>query len=264
MRIGYNQATSMKHSSLEADVALCAAHGFDGLEMQTDLMDRYMSAHSPDDLRALFADSGIKAFPVNAFVGFNIQSDGNPARLRYLCGCAKATGAGALILVPALRDISLDQTAEAIKGYTATAAEYGVSMALEFLGFAESSVRSLEQAAAIADQIPGLKLVLDCAHIMGGTTGPATILQLRPERIETVHINDLTRKPSEVYSDSDRVWPGDGDLGLSVILKNLKAIGYDGIVSVELFNEEYWEWPADEIFKTAIQKTRAVIEGVAS
>jgi len=67
-----------------------------------------------------------------------------------------------------------------------------------------------------------------------------------------VHINDLVWKPSGIYSDSDRVWPGGGNMGLTEILRNLRAIGYDGRVSVELFNEEYWEWPTDVIFKTAM------------
>ena len=261
MRVGYNQATSMKHSSLEDDVGLCKAYGFDGLEMQTILMDKYMFTHSLDDLHDLFKNSGIKALPVNAFTDFNIQSGENRKRLQYLCGCAQAAGAEALILVPALQNISLEQTVEAIGGYAATAAEHGVRLALEFLGFAESSVKSLEEAIFVADQVPDLKLVLDCAHIMGGITDLSSILKLRPERIEAVHINDLRRKPPGGYSDSDRVWPGDGDMGLSEIFENLKVIGYEGIVSVELFNEEYWEWPTEEIYRTAMGKAAAFFRG---
>ena len=261
MRIGYNQATSMKHSSLETDVALCRENGFDGLEMQTALMDRYMNSHSLGDLRGLFADNKVKALPVNAFTDFNIHSEENRNRLQYLCDCAQAAGAEALILVPALQEISLEQTIEAIGGYMATAAGYGLRLALEFLGFAESSVKSLEEAVFVADRVPGLKLVLDCAHIMGGTTDPSAILKLKPERIEAVHVNDLLRKPSGIYSDSDRVWPGDGNMGLSVIFKNLKTIGYDGVVSVELFNEAYWALPAEDIWKTAMQKVKAFLTG---
>ena len=259
MQIGYNQATSMKYSSLEADVALCKKYGFDGLEMQTALMDKYMSLHSLNDLKELFCNSGVKAFPINAFTDFNIPGEGNNARLSYLCECANAAGADTVILVPGLREISPAETVEAIGNYAGIAAGYGIGLALEFLGFAESSVCSLEEACAIAEHIPGLRLVLDCAHIMGGTTDPSAILKLSQERIASVHINDLRCKQSGIYSDSDRVWPGDGDMILPEILQNLKTIGYDGIISIELFNEEYWGWPVEDIFAAAMEKTKACL-----
>lgn len=258
MLIGYNQATSIKHSSLEKDVMLSKKHGFDGLEVQKPLLDKYMETHTYEDLHTLFASNGVKALPVNAFCDFNLKREGSMQQLDYLCRCAAAAGAEALILVPALCDISPERTIEAIQGYVPAAARYGVKLALEFLGFAESSVRSLETAGAIAEKA-GVGLVLDCAHIMGGTTNPASILALKPEQIITVHINDLNRKLSGIYSDSDRVWPGDGNMALAEILGNLRTIGYDGLFSVELFNEDYWEWPDDEIYKTAMQKTRAVL-----
>ena len=254
----------MKVSSLETDVTMCKKYGFYGLEMQTALMDPYMSAHSPDDLKTLFAGSGVKALPVNAFTDFNLPMEGHAARLRYLCECARAAGTDTVILVPALQNISQEETVKAIKGYTGIASEYGVTLALELLGFAESSVRTLHEAVSIADQIPGLRLVLDCAHIMAGNTDLSDILKLDPERIAAVHINDLIMKPSGVYSDSDRVWPGDGNMSLAEIFGNLKTIKYNGIVSIELFNEEYWKWPVDDIFAEAMRKTKAFIENTVN
>jgi len=257
--IGYNQATSMKHSDLETDVAMCKKYGFDGLEMQTALMDKYMQNHSLDDLGNLFRENGVKALPVNAFCDFNIQSEENTERLHYLCRCARASGANEMIIVPAQSDISAEDSVKAIKGFLPVTNEYGVELGLEFLGFASSSVRSLEEALAIADQIDGLRLILDCAHIMGGTTELSTILKLTPQRIMSVHINDLNMKQTGEHKDSDRVLPGDGDMGLGAIIENLRAIGYDGLFSIELFSEEIWEWDVDEVFATAMQKTRKML-----
>ena len=260
MLIGYNQATAMKQSDLETDVAMCKKYGFDGIEMQTALMDKYMETHSLDDLGNLFRDSGVKALPVNAFCDFNIQSEENTERLHYLCRCARASGSNEMILVPAQRDISIEETVRVIKEFLPVTNDYGVELGLEFLGFAASSVRSLEDALAIAGQIDGLRFILDCAHIMGGTTELSTILKLKPQQIMTVHINDLNMKQSGEHKDSDRVLPGDGDMSLHAIIKNLRAIGYDGLFSIELFNEEIWEWPIDEVFATAMQKTRKMLD----
>jgi len=255
MLIGYNQATSMKHSTLENDLELCKKYGYYGLEMQTDLMDKYMETHTPEDLRKLFADSGVKALPVNALTSFNIRSEEQDKRFHYICSCAQAAGAEAVILVAAMKDISLEASAEAARHYLAIAGGYGLRLALEFMGVPGCSVKSLEEASCIADKAPGLKLVLDCAHMMAGPTDYATILKLIPEKIESVHIDDICRNMSGVYSDADRVWPGDGNMGLDEIFKNLNTIGYDGLVSVEMFNEEYWEWPVEKAYETAMQKT---------
>jgi 2-keto-myo-inositol isomerase len=261
MLIGYNQATSLKHSSLEIDVAMCEKHGFYGLEMQTDLIDKYMDGHTLDDMRKLFEGRRVKGLPINALTNLS-KNDENDARLRYLCQYARAAGAETTLLAPMVSGKDQAETAEVIRSCLATASEYGVRLALEFLSFEFSGVRSLEQALDIAGQAPGLKIVLDCFHIMAGPTDPDTILKLDPGQIEIVHVSDLPDKPSGVYSDADRVWPGKGDKGLARIFKNLKAIGYDGLVSVELFNEKYWELPIDEIYSTAMAETGAFLQSV--
>ncbi|MCL2344206.1 MAG: sugar phosphate isomerase/epimerase [Firmicutes bacterium] len=258
----------MKHSTLEGDVALCKKYGFAGIEMQSPLLDAYMDCHTLDDLRKLFAESGVKALPVNALTEFNERGalEAKSDRLRYLCTCANAAGADTVILVPAPHPvdgiISMEDTVQAIRTYTAVASQYGVTLALEFLGFPDNSVKSLEDAAAIAEQVPGLRLVLDCAHIMAGPTEPADIMKLNPEKIAIIHIDDLCKNASGIYTDADRVWPGDGDLGLAPILVNLWAIAYSGIVSVELLNPVYWDLPVEEIFKTAMQRTEEFLSSL--
>lgn len=261
MLIGYNQATSLKHSSLEIDITMCEKHGFYGLEMQTELMDKYMDEHTLDDMKKLFESHKVKGLPINALLNL-VKNDENDARLRYLCECAQSVGAEAVLLAPLVSGKDPAKTVKAINSFLSIASEYGVRLALEFLVLEGSSVTSLEQALDIVEQAPGLKVVLDCFHIMAGSTNPDTILKLNPSQIEVVHINDLLSKPFGVYSDSDRIWPGEGGMGLDRIFKNLKAIGYDGLVTIELFNEEYWELPIDEIYATAMSKTNAFLRDV--
>ena len=198
MLIGYNEATSLKNSSLDTDVAMCAKHGFDGLEMQTELMDKYMGSHSLDDLKALFKGSGVKSLPINALTEFNERGREEKlrGRLRYLCQCAQATGSDSVIMVPAPQPqgeppVTREDTIRVLRDYMQIAAEYGLEIALEFLGFPDNTVNTLEEAVAIADCVDGLKLVLDCAHIMTSATDKAAILKLSPDRIKAVHINDI-------------------------------------------------------------------------
>jgi len=234
---------------------MCAKHGFYGLEMQTDLMDKYMDGHTPAELGDLFKRHGIKCLPINALLSL-YYNDESVARLRYLCECANGGGAETVLVAPIKSGNDMTETINAINSFVSIASEYGVRLALEFLSFDFVGVRSLERAMEVAAQVPGLRIVIDCAHAMGGPTDTDTILKLNPEQIEVVHINDLPYKASGFYADSDRLWPGEGNNGLDRIFKNLMAIGYDGLVTVELFNEEYWELPVDSIYSAAMSKTK--------
>jgi 2-keto-myo-inositol isomerase len=51
--------------------------------------------------------------------------------------------------------------------------------------------------------------------------------------------------------DPDRVYPGAGELPLPTYFQILQERGYAGPVSVELFNQEYYKQPIDEITRNA-------------
>ena len=56
-----------------------------------------------------------------------------------------------------------------------------------------------------------------------------------------------------------RVWPGDGVINLELILATLQEIGYGEMVSIELFNPEYWEWDTERTIRTGLEKTKKAI-----
>ena len=53
--------------------------------------------------------------------------------------------------------------------------------------------------------------------------------------------SDVLGVPRELAGDSDRILPGEGDFSLKPIVEHLRAIGYDGWVSLELFNPTLWQ-----------------------
>ena len=65
--------------------------------------------------------------------------------------------------------------------------------------------------------------------------------------------------PVGALRDDKRLWPGEGAVDLDAILKTLKEIGYDEMVSVELFRPEYWDWEIEKTIKTGKEKTEAVV-----
>lgn len=55
------------------------------------------------------------------------------------------------------------------------------------------------------------------------------------------------------------ILPGEGIIPLNDIFERLKGIGYDGLCSVELFREEYWNWDPYELAKKAHQAATKVL-----
>ena len=63
----------------------------------------------------------------------------------------------------------------------------------------------------------------------------------------------------EQLDDRHRVFTGDGVAPLPALLKDLQAIGYRGMLSLELFNREYYKRPAEDIAREGLEKMQAVV-----
>ena len=55
--------------------------------------------------------------------------------------------------------------------------------------------------------------------------------------------------------------PGDGHLDLRAYLDQLRAIDYQGWLSLELFSEDYWKKDPLEVARIGMEKMRQVVEG---
>lgn len=54
------------------------------------------------------------------------------------------------------------------------------------------------------------------------------------------------------------MYPGDGVAPLKEVFATLKAIGYSGYLSLELFNRGYWKQDPLEVAKTGLAKLKTV------
>src|SRR6202011_1565041 len=88
---------------------------------------------------------------------------------------------------------------------------------------------------------PNVGVVLDVFHYYTGPSKFEDLGLLTPANLAFVQLSDLAGVPRELATDADRVLPGDGDFQLVPILQKLRAIGYDGWVSLELMNPMLWQ-----------------------
>src|SRR5262249_41756247 len=78
--------------------------------------------------------------------------------------------------------------------------------------------------------------------------------------MHTFHLNDYPAKPPrEDITDAHRVYPGDGTAPLARTLRDLREAGFRGVISLELFNREYWKQDAATVLRTGLTRMRAVV-----
>jgi sugar phosphate isomerase/epimerase len=65
--------------------------------------------------------------------------------------------------------------------------------------------------------------------------------------------------PRETIKDADRVYPGDGVGPLTQIVKDLLATGFQGTLSLELFNPTYWKDDALNVARTGLAKMKETV-----
>ncbi len=131
-----------------------------------------------------------------------------------------------------------------LRDLAAIAAPYGVKLSFEFLGFGWCTVRTPRAAWEIVRKTdrPNEGMTVDCAHFYGGGGLMNELDGIDPARIFAFHLDDLEDTPKEAISDATRLFPGLGVIPLNEICMHLKAAGYDGVCSIELFRPEYWAW----------------------
>ena len=74
------------------------------------------------------------------------------------------------------------------------------------------------------------------------------------------HLNDYPADPPrETISDRDRVMPGDGAAPLDQIIQDMAAMNPHMVLSLELFNPNYWKQDALEVAKLGMAKMKAAV-----
>ncbi len=259
MLLGFHGATSMP-CDLQTDIAVTAAAGFRALELWAAKVDLYLEGHPPAELRALLDTHGVAPLTLNSieFIAFRPPDEyaAIRARCRELSRIAQAIGCPTIVVVPSpTPDRGLpwaDVVAEyvrVLRDLGEIASEFGIRLSFEFLGFGWCSVRTPRAASEIvrATRRANVGMTLDAAHFYAGGGLLEELDVLDPARIFALHLDDLEDTPKEAITDATRVLPGLGVVPLGEICARLKAIGFDGPCSVELFRPEYWAWDPYEL-----------------
>lgn len=262
MELGLNGATTLK-ADLATDIAVAGKAGFDFVEIWAAKLMGYLERGGLPALNRDLKHAGVRAATLNSVEHVTFNDPSGHVRMledfQRFCRVAEAINAETVIVVPSPRPQGVSLAAieresiRVLRELSTIARPYGLRLAYEFLGFADCTVNSLAQCAAIVKKVarPNVGLVLDTFHLFAGGSSVASIRDVNPEKIFIVHINDVERAPRRKMHDALRLYPGKGILPLARILRALKAIGYAGGFSIEIFRPQYWNRPPLQVAREA-------------
>jgi 4-hydroxyphenylpyruvate dioxygenase len=122
------------------------------------------------------------------------------------------------------------------------AAARGLRVAFEALAWGRhvNDYRDAWEAVRRADH-PAVGLVLDSFHVLARGTDLAALGDIPKDRIFLVQLADAPKLDMDYLSWSRhyRCFPGQGELAVAEFMQALRATGFDGLLSLEIFNDSF-------------------------
>jgi sugar phosphate isomerase/epimerase len=251
-------------------VDIAAKAGYDALEPWIGEIEAHVQqGGSLADLRKRINDHGMMVESAIGFAEWIVDDDSRRAkgleRARHDMDLVQQIG-GKRIAAPPAGATDIDESdylkvAERYRALLTVGEHIGVVPQVEVWGFSKTLPR-LGQAVMVAIESGHRHACVlpDVYHLYKGGSDFAGLNLLSGTAVHVFHINDYpANPPRESIADRDRVYPGDGVAPLSEVLRTLRDTGFDGYLSIELFNETYWKQDPLEVARTALKKMQAAV-----
>ncbi|WP_091605108.1 bifunctional sugar phosphate isomerase/epimerase/4-hydroxyphenylpyruvate dioxygenase family protein [Arthrobacter koreensis] len=257
-------ATVCLSGTLEDKLRACAAAGFDGVEIfEQDLV---VSPSTPEQIRDLAQELGLTLDLYQPFRDFEgVEEDvlaDNLRRAEAKFRLMNRLGIDTMLVCSNVATATIDDDAVAaaqLRRMGETAARYGVRLAYEALAWGRyvSDFEHAWRIVELADH-PNVGTCLDSFHILSRRWNPEAIENIPAEKIFFVQLADAPELSMDVlyWSRHYRVFPGEGAFDLVTFMGHLVRSGYNGPVSLEIFNDVFRQ-AAEE--RTAVDAMRSLI-----
>ena len=257
-------ATVCISGTLEQKMLACAKAGFDGIEIFEQ--DLTVSPMSPEEVRALAERLGLTLDlfqPFRDFEGVDKATlAANLARAEAKFRLMNRLGIDTMLLCSNVGTATINDDelfAAQIRTLAELAAGYGVKIAYEALAWGKYVDTYLHswRIVELVDH-PNVGLCLDSFHILSRGDDPSGIADIPAKKIFFVQLADAPVLSMDVLSWSRhyRVFPGEGGFELDAFMGHLVRSGYDGIVSLEIFNDVFRQ---SNVERTAVDGMRSLI-----
>lgn len=227
-------------------VAIAAA-GFDGIEIFEN--DFLAFDGSPREVAKMAADVGLEITLYQPFRDFEGLPE--PQRQRAFDRAERKfdvmaeLGTDLMLVCSSVSPVSLggiDRAADDFRELGERAAKRNIRVGYEALAWGRhvSDHRDAWEIVRRADH-PNIGLIVDSFHTLARKIDPNTIRSIPKDKIFFVQLADAPAIDMDLlyWSRHYRNMPGEGDLQVAEFMRAVTATGYDGYISLEIFNDQF-------------------------
>ncbi len=257
-------ATVSLSGSLDEKLQAIAEAKFPGVEIfENDLLSFNAT---PREVRGMIGDLGLEIVTLQPFRDFEgmpePQRTRNFARAERKFDLMQELGCELLMVCSNISPESLggiDRAAADLRELGERAAKRGLRIGFEALAWGRhvNDCRDAWEIVRRADHT-AVGLVLDSFHTLVRKTDLKAISNIPRERIFLVQLADAPQVDMDYLSWSRhlRSFPGQGDLPVLDFMQALASTGYDGWLSLEIFNDQF---RAGSARRTAVDGQRSLV-----
>jgi len=242
-----SMATVTMSGELDAKLRAIAAAGFDGVEIfENDLL---ASDSSPREVGRMVRDHGLEITLFQPFRDFEGMPE--PQRSRTFDRAERKfdvmqeLGADLVLVCSNVSPVSLgglDRAATDFHELGERAAKRGLRVGYEALAWGRhiSDHRDAWEIVRRADH-PNIGLILDSFHTLSRKIAVNSYRSIPKKKIFIVQLADAPLIDMDLlyWSRHFRNMPGEGDLDIIGFTRAVAATGYDGYLSLEIFNDQF-------------------------
>lgn len=240
-------ATVSISGTLREKLPAIAAAGFDGIEIFEQ--DFIADSGSPRDVGQLIRDHGLEITLFQPFRDFEGLSGAQRVkafdRAERKFDLMQELGTDLVLVCSSTHPDALggiDRAADDFAELGQRAANRGLRVGYEALAWGRhvNDHRDAWEIVRRADH-PNIGLILDSFHTLARNIAPETIQRIPSDKIFFVQLADAPRIDMDLlyWSRHFRNMPGEGDLAVTDFMRAVAATGYDGPISLEIFNDQF-------------------------
>ncbi|WP_416961194.1 bifunctional sugar phosphate isomerase/epimerase/4-hydroxyphenylpyruvate dioxygenase family protein [Streptomyces sp. Agncl-13] len=257
-------ATVSLSGSLTEKLTAASRAGFDGVEIfENDLL---ASPLTPEEIRARCADLGLGIDLYQPMRDIEAVPDAefarNLRRARHKFELMRRLGTDTVLVCSSVSPLAEDDDALAaaqLSQLADLAQEFGIRVAYEALAWGRH-VSTYDHAWRIVEAAghPALGTCLDSFHILSRGSDPKGIADIPGEKIFFLQLADAPLLAMDVlqWSRHYRCFPGQGGFDVAGLLRHVLSAGYDGPLSLEIFNDVFRQAEAGP---TAVDAQRSLL-----
>ncbi|WP_127751909.1 sugar phosphate isomerase/epimerase and 4-hydroxyphenylpyruvate domain-containing protein [Devosia sp. 1566] len=240
-------ATVSISGDLREKLEAIAAAGFAGVEIFEN--DFLAYDHSPRDVAAMVADLGLSITLFQPFRDFEGLPEPQRSqafdRAERKFDLMEQLGTDLILVCSSVSPLSLggiDRAAADLRELGERAGRRGLRIGYEALAWGRhvNDHRDAWEIVRRADH-PNLGIILDSFHTLSRKLDPNSIRSIPGDKIFIVQLADAPLIDMDLlyWSRHFRNMPGEGDLPVTEFMRAVAATGYDGPISLEIFNDQF-------------------------